>query len=87
MDRSYREGTLDNHGALVGWTHIDNADRIMLRIESVQSSDQVERRDPDLFRVLMSKQQALVLGNYLIQVSGERPVHYRQRGWLRRLFG
>ncbi len=59
----------------------------MLRLESLRESDAASPREPDLFRVLMTKQQALLLGTYLIEQSGERPPQPRQRSRFRRLFG
>jgi len=40
-----------------------------------------------LFRFLMTKQQAAILGNYLVRLSGQPPVVPKKRGWFRRLFG
>ena len=62
-------------------------DRIMLRLESVQSSEAANAHDPDLFRILMTKQQAAVLGHYLVRISGQSPVVPGKRGWFRRYFG
>ncbi|MGN7928964.1 hypothetical protein [Sphingopyxis sp. 22461] len=78
---------VENFGALVGWTHHDAGDRIMLRLESVQSSEAVKKHDPDLFRFLMTKQQAAILGNYLVRVSGQPPLTPKKRRWFRRYFG
>ena len=78
---------VENLGALVGWTHHDAGDRIMLRLESVQSSEAAKKRDTDLLRVLMTKQQAAILGNYLVRISGLTPVVPKKRGWFRRRFG
>ena len=78
---------MENHGALVGWTHHDIGDRLMLRLESVRSVASADTHDPDLLRLLMTKQQAAVLGNYLIRLSGQSAVHPKERGWFRRLFG
>ena len=78
---------MESYGALVGWTHHEAGDRILLRIESVRSAKAAERHDPDLFRFLMTKQQAAVLGNYLVQLSGQTPAGPDDRSWFRRLFG
>ena len=48
---------MESFGALVGWTHHDAGDRILLRLESVQSSEAAKTHDPDLFRCLMTKQK------------------------------
>jgi hypothetical protein len=78
---------MESFGALVGWTHQDAGDRIMLRLESVQSSEAARKHDPDLFRFLMTRQQAAILGNYLVQLSGQPPIVPKKRGWFRRRFG
>jgi len=78
---------IESFGALVGWTHHDAGERIMLRIESVQTSDAAKQHDPDLFRVLMTKQQAAILGQYLVRISGQTPMVPKKRGWFRRRFG
>ena len=78
--------TIDSYGALVGWTHHDAGERIMLRLEGVRSTEAADRHDPDLFRFLMTKQQAAVLGNYLLELCGQTPVGPDDRSWFR-LFG
>ena len=78
---------MESFGALVGWDHHDAGDRIMLRLESVQSSEAAKAHDLDLFRILMTKQQAAILGQYLLRISGQSPVVPRKRGWFRRYFG
>ena len=78
---------MEAHGALVGWGHHDNGDRLMLRLETIRSSGAAERREPDIFRILMSKQQAVVLGTYLIEQAGQSGLDPLNRSWFRRLFG
>jgi len=78
---------MDSYGALVGWTHEDLGDRVVLRIQSMQSSARVEDHAPDTLRLLMSKQQAALLGNNLMQIAGETSPSSRDRGWFRRMFG
>lgn len=78
---------MESFGALVGWDHHDAGDRIMLRLESVQSSNAAKQHDPDLLRLLMTKQQAAILGQYLVRISGQSPLVPRKRGWFRRRFG
>jgi hypothetical protein len=78
---------MESYGALVGWTHHEAGDRILLRVESVRSTEAAEKHHPDLFRFLMTKQQAAVLGNYLVQLSGQTPAGRDDRGWFRRFFG
>ena len=78
---------MDAYGALVGWTHEDLGDRVVLRIQSMQSSAQVEDHEPDSLRLLMSKQQAALLGNNLMQIAGQTLPSTRDRSWFRRMFG
>ena len=78
---------MESHGALVGWGHCYNRNRLMLRLESFRSKDALDQNDLDAFRVLMTKQQALLLGHYLIQLSGQSSVEQQERGWFRRRFG
>jgi hypothetical protein len=78
---------MESHGALVGWTHHCAGDNLMLRVESVRSKAAADRNDPDIFRFLMTKQQAAVLGNYLIQLSGQTARDPKDGRWFRRFFG
>ncbi|QYU68683.1 hypothetical protein J4558_00585 [Leptolyngbya sp. 15MV] len=78
---------MDNHGSLVGWTHRDLGDKILLCVESVRSVSAADAHKPDVLRVLLTKNQAAVLGNFLIQVSDRITPTPRSRGLLRRLFG
>ena len=76
---------MERYGALVGWGHLVNGNRLMLRLESFRSRDALDERDLDDFRVLLTKQQALLLGNYLIKLSEHSPIGEKQaRGWFRR---
>ncbi|OYW44246.1 MAG: hypothetical protein B7Z08_12520 [Sphingomonadales bacterium 32-68-7] len=76
---------MDHHGALVGWTHVDLGHQALVRLESVRSADAAEQPEPDVFRVLMTKSQAAVLGSYLLSLSGQSAP--RGGGWLKRWFG
>jgi hypothetical protein len=78
---------MQTYGALVGWTHQELGDRVLLRIQSIRSAAQADQEGPDLFRFLLTKQQAAVLGNYLTQISGQTAADPRERTWLRRMFG
>jgi hypothetical protein len=78
---------MESYGVLVGWVHHDAGERVMLRLESVQSMAAAEKHDPDVFRFLMTKQQAALLGNYLMRLSGQTIVDPAPQGWFRRFFG
>jgi len=78
---------MDNHGTLVGWTHQDLGDRVLLCVESVRTVKAAEAHAPDVLRVLLTKNQAAVLGNFLTQISGRTAPAPRSRGLFKRLFG
>ena len=78
---------MDNHGMLVGWTHQDLGDKVLLCIESVRSVSAAEAHAPDILRVLLTKNQAAVLGNFLTTISGRTAPKPRKRGLFGRLFG
>lgn len=75
------------YGALVGWTSQDLGERVIVTIESVQSFEGNERDDPDTFALVMTTQQAALLGNYLLQKGGMEPATQNDRTWFKRLFG
>lgn len=78
---------MESHGALVGWSHQDLGDKLLLRIESMGSPAAAQEHDPDILRLLLTKQQAGVLGTYLFELSGQTPPRRGDRGVLKRLFG
>jgi len=79
---------MERHGALVGWGHHDMGNRVMLKLQSFHSlEDKEQDGEPDQFRFIMSKQQAAVLGNYLMEISGQTAATQGQRSLFRRLFG
>ena len=78
---------MDSHGALVGWSHQDLGSKVLLRVESVSSSAAVQEHEPDVLRLLLTKQQAGLLGTYLTDLSGQSPPRRGDRSVLRRLFG
>jgi hypothetical protein len=78
---------MDSHGALVGWSHQDLGDKLLLRIETISSPAAAQDHAPDILRVLLTKQQAGVLGTYLFGLSGQTPPRPGDRGVLKRLFG
>lgn len=77
---------MESHGALVGWSHQDFGDKLLLRVETVSSSEAAHDHTPDVLRVLLTKQQAGVLGTYLFELSGQTPPRRGDRGLLKRLF-
>ncbi len=61
---------MESHGALVGWAHQELGDRLMLKIETVQSSEAAKLVEPDVLRIMMTRNQAAILGRYLLGHSG-----------------
>ncbi len=83
-------GGLDVHesyGVLVGWTHSEFNDRFDLRLQSIQSTRCDEPEDADSHHFMMTRNQAVVLANYLFQITHQTPPRPRKRGILMRLFG
>ena len=76
---------MDNHGALVGWSHTDLGEKLLLCLESVQTLEAAHSHAPDKFRLLMTRSQAAVLAKYLLRASGQPPPV--RAGWFRRRFG
>ena len=77
----------DTFGVLVGWTHSEFASRIDLRLQTVQAAGRHARSDLDTFHIVMSREQATLLANYLFTLTGQTPPLRRKRGILGRWFG
>ena len=75
--------TLPDFGALVGWDHQDLGDRLMVRLQSTQNSGLGADKSLDEFRYFMTKNQAVVLANYLYSISDRLPQAKRKKGWFR----
>ena len=76
---------MENHGALVGWAHLDLGDKLMVNIQTVATADAAKDEAPDVLRVMMTRNQAAILGSYLVGHSGLQPA--QRPGLLKRLFG
>ena len=70
-------------GALVGWDYQDLGDRVMVRLQSTQTPGLKADKPLDEFRYFMTKNQAVVLANYLYSISERLPQAKRKRGWFR----
>ena len=70
-------------GALVGWEHENLGDRVMLRLQSTRKPGLDANSPIDEFRYFMTKNQAVVLANYLYSISDRLPQAKRKRGWFR----
>ena len=78
---------METHGALVGWTHQDLGNKVLLCVESVRTMEAAKKHDPDILRIMLTKKQAAVLGNFLTMISGETPPDPHERSLFTRLFG
>lgn len=79
---------------LVGWAADDFGERVLLKMQGVAvgaangSGDNAEDEEEPVFThpFFMTKQQAVLLGNFLYRVGGATPPT-RKRGWMARLLG
>ncbi|AKH41787.1 hypothetical protein FHS61_002278 [Altererythrobacter atlanticus] len=83
--------TPDDLRILVGWTADDKGAKLLLNLEGIQIGiDDVSTGDDtvpvDTRRFFMTRQQAVLLANFLYKMSGETPPP-RKRGWLTRILG
>lgn len=75
-----------SYGALVGWKSDDLHDKIVLRMQIVSKPPPHAPDDIHHSVVVMNKNQAVQLGNYLFQAAGLAKLKKR-RTWFRRFFG
>lgn len=68
-------------GALVGWDHENLGDRVMVKLQSTRKAELGAGNPPDEFRYFMTKNQAVVLANYLYSISERLPQPRRKRRW------
>lgn len=73
-------------GVLVGWSHTPFARGIDLRVQSAAQAS-VAAGQIDSRHYLMTKNQALILAKYLLDVTGQELPERKRPGLLRRLFG
>lgn len=71
-------------GALVGWKANDLGKRLVLRLQTMHPTDE---GDKELIEraVLMDRNQAVVLANFLYEMTGQSKP--QRRSWIRSLFG
>ena len=76
----------DDYGVLVGWTHSEFADKLDLRLQCVQSTRHLRQAEVDNHHIVMTPNQAVLLANYLFEVTGQTAPAPR-KGRLARWFG
>lgn len=77
----------ETYGVLVGWSHGEIGNRLDLKLQCVQSTRRKDRGEVDLQHVLMTREQAAILANYLFRVLELSPPAKRPSGlsrWLGR---
>lgn len=77
----------DNFGVLVGWTHQRVSGHLILSLESVHTLEQSKLVGLDKLHLHLMLNQATVLGNFLLSVSGQAPTARPQMSFWARLFG
>lgn len=73
-------------GVVVGWKHRTFARNIHLTVQS-SSHGAPSPEAVDTHHLLMTRSQAMLLANYLMQLSGYEAQPPQRRNWLSRLFG
>ena len=76
----------NDYGILVGWTHSGFADKINLKLQTVQSTRQLKSEELDNHHIVMTASQAVLLANYLFQITGQTPPR-KKPGRIARLCG
>lgn len=71
----------DRFGALVGWGHENLGDRLMVMLQSTRRAGLGAGDPVDEFRYFMTKNQAVVLANYLYSISDRLPPAKRRSRW------
>lgn len=74
-----------SYGALVGWTTQGSGDRLTLRLQSVKTPPPHTDEDVHSFYVVMDRQQAVQLGNFLFDMAGQSLPEKPRRNWLARM--
>ena len=77
----------ESYGVLIGWTHHDLNDRLDLRMQSTRSTRCGAPAEVDSHHFMMTRNQALVLANYLFSVTGQDPPRRHRKGLLGWLLG
>lgn len=71
-------------GVLLGWEADPAGERVMLRMQSASKApkhaDEVRE-----FKYFLTREQAVLLGNYLYGLAGETAPRRHRRGWIERL--
>jgi|GEM_PF-437058 len=73
--------------ALVGWNTMELGERLVLHLQTVTTPPPHNKDDVTSHYYVISRNQAVQLGNYLFKVTGQTPPRKHKRGMLDRLLG
>ncbi len=73
-------------GVVVGWIHHPVGTGIDLTLQSAVSAEALARDEVTAHHFLMTRNQALLVANYLLESTGQTLPRRRRPGLLRRLF-
>lgn len=66
-------GTEESFGVLVGWGHHVMGKQLDLKLQCVRSTRRLKQNEIDDHHIVMTRDQAAVLANYLLKVAGHSP--------------
>lgn len=73
--------------ALVGWNTMQMGERLVLQLQSVTSPPPHRAEDVSTHYYVITRNQAVQLGNYLFDMTGQTPPRKHKRGMLDKLLG
>ena len=73
-------------GVLLGWKASPAGKQMLLTMQSTRKTPE-SQDDVREFRYFITKEQAVLLGNYLYTIAGETAPARKKRGLIERLFG
>lgn len=79
------EAAQELSGVVIGWRHRTFARNIHLTVQSTTHGT-IAPGAVDTHHLLMTRNQAMLLANYLMRLTGQAP-EPRRRSWIARLFG
>jgi hypothetical protein len=70
---------------VVGWTHWSAPSDIRLNIQTTHSRTAYENGDVETRQILLTRNQAMLLAHYLVNVTDQRLPSKRRRTWWQKL--
>jgi len=80
------EASQELAGVVIGWRHRTFARNIHLTVQSTTRGN-ISSAAVGTHHLLMTRNQAMLLANYLMRLTGQTPAPPRRRSWIARLFG